>query len=86
MDVRDKTLVVTGAGRGIGRALALHFARSGAQLALLDTNATDLEETRAALHARKARARAAMSPTSRAKRASSPPSPRSPPISAASMA
>lgn len=46
MDVRGKTLVVTGAGRGIGRALALHFARQGAQLALLDTNAQDLEETR----------------------------------------
>ena len=45
MDVRDKTLVVTGAGRGIGRALAMHFARSGAQLALLDTNAADLAET-----------------------------------------
>ena len=46
MDVRGKTLVLTGAGRGIGRALALHFARKGAQLALLDTNAEDLEETR----------------------------------------
>jgi 3-oxoacyl-[acyl-carrier protein] reductase len=45
VDVRDKTLVVTGAGRGIGRALALHFARAGAQLALLDTNGEDLKET-----------------------------------------
>jgi 3-oxoacyl-[acyl-carrier protein] reductase len=45
VEVRDKTLVVTGAGRGIGRALALHFARSGAQLALIDTNAADLAET-----------------------------------------
>jgi 3-oxoacyl-[acyl-carrier protein] reductase len=45
VDVRDKTLVVTGAGRGIGRALAMHFARSGARLALLDTNDADLAET-----------------------------------------
>jgi 3-oxoacyl-[acyl-carrier protein] reductase len=45
VDVRGKTLVVTGAGRGIGRALALHFARSAAQLALLDTNPADLVET-----------------------------------------
>lgn len=46
MDVRGKTLVISGAGRGIGRALALHFARKGAQLALIDTNGEDLEETR----------------------------------------
>ncbi len=38
MDVRDKTILVTGAGRGIGRSLALHFARKGANLALMDTN------------------------------------------------
>jgi 3-oxoacyl-[acyl-carrier protein] reductase len=46
VDVRGKTILVTGAGRGIGRAIALHLAGKGAQLALLDTNAADLEETR----------------------------------------
>jgi 3-oxoacyl-[acyl-carrier protein] reductase len=46
VDVRGKTLMVTGAGRGIGRALALRLGGKGAQLALLDTNAADLEETR----------------------------------------
>ncbi len=47
MDVRGKTIVVTGAGRGIGRALSQHFASKGAGLALLDTNPVDLEQTRA---------------------------------------
>ncbi len=45
MDVRGKTILVTGAGRGIGRSLALHFARKAANLALLDTNAADMEQT-----------------------------------------
>jgi 3-oxoacyl-[acyl-carrier protein] reductase len=45
VDVRDKTIVVTGAGRGIGRSLATHFAGRGAALALLDVNAEDLGET-----------------------------------------
>jgi 3-oxoacyl-[acyl-carrier protein] reductase len=35
--------VITGAGRGIGRALALRFAGRGAHIALLDLNAADLE-------------------------------------------
>jgi 3-oxoacyl-[acyl-carrier protein] reductase len=47
VDVHGKTILVTGAGRGIGRALALHFAAKGANLALLDTNAADLDESRA---------------------------------------
>jgi 3-oxoacyl-[acyl-carrier protein] reductase len=46
VDVRGKTILVTGAGRGIGRSLAVHFAKKGANLALLDTNADDVDETR----------------------------------------
>jgi len=47
MDISNKTVVVTGAGRGIGRAIALKLARHGADIALFDLNADDLEETRA---------------------------------------
>ena len=38
-------MIVTGAGRGIGRAIALRFAREGAHLVLVDINAATLEET-----------------------------------------
>jgi 3-oxoacyl-[acyl-carrier protein] reductase len=47
VNVRGKTILVTGAGRGIGRSLAVHFASKGANLALLDVNADDVSETRA---------------------------------------
>ncbi|MGH8210334.1 MAG: SDR family oxidoreductase [Steroidobacteraceae bacterium] len=47
MDVQGKTVLVTGAGRGIGRALASFFATRGANLALLDMNGADLDETAA---------------------------------------
>lgn len=43
MQIRDKTVVITGAARGIGRALALRFAGQGANIALLDLNAAALE-------------------------------------------
>ena len=49
MQVRSRTVVVTGAGRGIGRAVALRFAGEGAQLALLDLSDADLESVRKAL-------------------------------------
>jgi 3-oxoacyl-[acyl-carrier protein] reductase len=47
VDVRGKTIVVTGAGRGIGRSIATHLAGKGANLALLDLNAADVKETQA---------------------------------------
>jgi NAD(P)-dependent dehydrogenase (short-subunit alcohol dehydrogenase family) len=43
--VRDKVAVVTGAGSGIGRCLALELARRGARLALSDVNEAGLGET-----------------------------------------
>jgi 3-oxoacyl-[acyl-carrier protein] reductase len=45
MDVRNKAVVVTGAGRGIGRATAWQLAHHGADVALFDVNAADLGET-----------------------------------------
>jgi 3-oxoacyl-[acyl-carrier protein] reductase len=51
MQLTHKTVAITGGGRGIGRALAERFGRDGAQVALLDVNAVDLETTRSALEA-----------------------------------
>jgi NAD(P)-dependent dehydrogenase (short-subunit alcohol dehydrogenase family) len=44
-DVRGKVAVITGAGSGIGRALAYDLARRGAKLAISDVDATGLAET-----------------------------------------
>jgi len=51
----DKVVVITGAGSGIGRALALNLAAKGARLALSDVDEAGLAETVAMLGAAKVR-------------------------------
>jgi 3-oxoacyl-[acyl-carrier protein] reductase len=43
-DFKGKTALITGAARGIGRAIALELARGGASLALNDVNETAAQE------------------------------------------
>jgi NAD(P)-dependent dehydrogenase (short-subunit alcohol dehydrogenase family) len=47
--LQDKVAVVTGAGSGIGRALAQRLAKAGCRLALADINEAGLKETAASL-------------------------------------
>ncbi|BCB04474.1 SDR family NAD(P)-dependent oxidoreductase [Bacillus sp. KH172YL63] len=43
--LQDKLAIVTGAGRGIGRAISIGLAEAGADVVLLSRTKTDLEET-----------------------------------------
>ncbi len=45
MQLQDRVAVVTGAGSGIGQATAVHLARSGCRVALVDVAADRLTET-----------------------------------------
>lgn len=45
MNLQDKVIVITGGGQGLGRAMAVNFAKLGAKLALIDLNAELLQET-----------------------------------------
>ena len=44
MDLTGKKAIVTGAGQGIGKAIALRLANAGADIALLDLNLSSAEE------------------------------------------
>ncbi len=45
MDVKGKTIIITGAGRGLGQSMALALARQGARLALADLSEDGLADT-----------------------------------------
>ncbi len=45
-EVKDKTVLITGAGRGIGKRLAIGFADSGARVALLSRSQSELDAAR----------------------------------------
>lgn len=49
--LHNKKAIITGAGSGIGRAIALLFAEQSAEVHLMDIHAESLEETRAAIEA-----------------------------------
>jgi 3-oxoacyl-[acyl-carrier protein] reductase len=57
MQLEKKVVVITGAARGIGRAIALAFAERGAAIALVDRDAAALYDAPAACGAQGAQAR-----------------------------
>ena len=56
MKFRDRTVLVTGASRGIGRSIALRFAEEGARVALVARTVGELLETARLVDERGARA------------------------------
>ncbi|HYK85141.1 MAG TPA: SDR family oxidoreductase [Ktedonobacteraceae bacterium] len=47
MSIQDRVTIITGAGRGVGRATARRFARAGARVVLFSQTASHLDETMA---------------------------------------
>ncbi|TXK80603.1 3-ketoacyl-ACP reductase [Paenibacillus sp. N3.4] len=49
MNLHNKTAIITGAGKGIGKAIAIALAKEGVNLGLIARNAADLEALQQAL-------------------------------------
>jgi len=47
LDIKGKTIVITGAGRGLGREMAVSLARQNANLALIDLDEEGLSQSQA---------------------------------------
>ena len=45
MKLKDKVAIITGSGRGIGKAIAMHYGREGATLALCARTSAELDQT-----------------------------------------
>jgi len=51
IDLNNKTVVITGAGSGIGRACAIEFAKAGADVVIADVDEEGAEKTREQIRA-----------------------------------
>lgn len=58
MQLKDKVIIITGGGQGLGRAMAEYLAKQGAQLALVDLDQEKLDATVAACQSAGVQARA----------------------------
>ena len=51
MKLQNRIIAITGAGQGLGRAMAVHLAKEGARIAVIDLNQEHMDETKAQVEA-----------------------------------